>query len=71
MESLPRLHRLFPNRLKLSGFVDYIKKKKEGIGALDKGTTAILIRAFPANAVRLYLVKIFSSFVYLGMFSRL
>jgi hypothetical protein len=46
-------------------------RKKEGIGALYKGTTAILIRAFPANAVRLNLVKIFSSFVYLGMFSRL
>lgn len=27
--------------------------KKEGVGALYKGTGAILIRAFPANAVRL------------------
>lgn len=28
-------------------------RKKEGLGALYKGTTAILVRAFPANAVRL------------------
>jgi hypothetical protein len=27
--------------------------RKEGVGSLYKGTTAILIRAFPANAVKL------------------
>ncbi len=37
-------------------------RQKEGLGALYKGTTAILIRAFPANAVRVYFWKIFFHF---------
>jgi hypothetical protein len=45
-------------------------RKKEGLGALYKGTTAILIRAFPANAVRInYIHSNISSYVNLGMFS--
>jgi hypothetical protein len=37
-----------------NGARDVFRKiwKKEGIGAFYKGTTAILIRAFPANAVK-------------------
>jgi hypothetical protein len=34
-------------------------RKKEGLGALYKGTAAILIRAFPANAVRLNCAFVF------------
>ncbi len=36
-------------------------RQKEGLGALYKGTTPILIRAFPANAVRVdfFFEKIF------------
>ncbi len=45
-------------------------RKKEGLGALYKGTTAILIRAFPANAVRLNcMYSDISSYVNLGVFS--
>ena len=34
--------------------------KKEGLGSFYKGTTAILIRAFPANAVGNDLTRVFS-----------
>ena len=45
--------------------------KKEGLGSLYKGTTAILIRAFPANAVTLNIFTSHYMFscVHLGMLS--
>jgi hypothetical protein len=49
------LCRVAPSDKYPNGARDVLRElwRKEGVGSLYKGTTAILIRAFPANAVKL------------------